>query len=158
MILFLDFDGVTHPIPCKDEAFFCHLERIEGVLRDYPDVKVVISSWWRASHTLEALRDFFSDDIGPRIIGVTPWEESTLNPDGIVIAKSRYDECLAWMAENGYTGPWVALDDAWREFPAACPQLVGCHTDFGFDSHIEKQLREYLLQAIFNGYPPVSNG
>lgn len=144
MILFLDFDGTTHPIPCKDETFFCHLERIEGVLRDWPDVKVVISSWWRASHTLEALRDFFSEDIQPRIIGVTPWEGSTLNPDGIVIAKSRYDECLAWMAENGYTGPWGALDDAVGEFPHNCPNLIQCFSDKGFEPSTEITLRLHL--------------
>jgi len=34
MILFLDFDGVTHPQPCGDENVFCCLHLIESVLRE----------------------------------------------------------------------------------------------------------------------------
>ena len=66
MILFLDFDGVLHPeysdraVP--DEIAFCHLPRFEAVLRDFPNVEIVISSTWRYHLPLDALRERFSAD------------------------------------------------------------------------------------------------
>lgn len=34
MILFLDFDGVTHPEFCSYDDYFCRLPLIEEVLRE----------------------------------------------------------------------------------------------------------------------------
>lgn len=50
MILFLDFDGVLHPLFTLPELSpeesrpFCYLPRFAAVLHDYPHVEVVISS------------------------------------------------------------------------------------------------------------------
>ena len=71
-ILFLDFDGVTHPDPCDAGQHFTRLPLIEEVLRPYPACKIVISSSWRAVHPLDEMRTFFADDMRPRVIGVTP--------------------------------------------------------------------------------------
>ena len=56
MILFLDFDGVLHPlhdnvptpenhdnVPTPADQLFCYLPRFEAVMRDFPMVKIVIS-------------------------------------------------------------------------------------------------------------------
>ena len=82
-IVFLDFDGVTHPEPCKGVNYFCHLPLIEAVLQEYPAVDIVISSSWRDPelHSLDDLRGFLSPDIAARVVGVvhegalcaTPW-------------------------------------------------------------------------------------
>jgi hypothetical protein len=81
MILFLDFDGVTHPEPCVHENVFCRLHLIESVLRERElrDVQIVISSSWREHHSLDDLRQFFSEDIQGRVVGVTPdiWHPAT---------------------------------------------------------------------------------
>lgn len=50
-VLFLDFDGVTHPEVCTAEQLFCCLPLIEEVLRRRPGVDIVISSSWRANTT-----------------------------------------------------------------------------------------------------------
>ena len=71
-ILFLDFDGVTHPDPCGKDSFFCQLSLIEDVLREYQHVAVVISSSWRYEHRLPELQAFFAPDIRTRIIDVAP--------------------------------------------------------------------------------------
>lgn len=47
MILFLDFDGVLHPYPCKPEQAFSAAPRLLAVLDDFPHVDVVVSSSWR---------------------------------------------------------------------------------------------------------------
>lgn len=57
MILFLDFDGVLHPLFTLPELSpeesrpFCYLPRFAAVLHDYPHVEVVISSTWGSSAT-----------------------------------------------------------------------------------------------------------
>ena len=71
-VVFLDFDGVTHPEPCRSDALFCFLPRIEEVLREHPEVDIVISSSWRLEFSLEQLRGHFSADIASRVVGVTP--------------------------------------------------------------------------------------
>ena len=78
MILFLDFDGVLHPLftrpelPPEESRPFCYLPRFATVLRDYPSVEVVISSTWRITRDLEQLREPFPHVLRPRVIGTTP--------------------------------------------------------------------------------------
>ncbi|WP_205895069.1 HAD domain-containing protein [Metapseudomonas otitidis] len=56
MILFLDFDGVLHPEydgqATPADVVFCHLPRFEAVMRDHPEVEIVISSTWREQFPL----------------------------------------------------------------------------------------------------------
>jgi hypothetical protein len=43
-ILFLDFDGVLHPVDCHPDHHFCRLPLLAGWLKDErPDVDLVIS-------------------------------------------------------------------------------------------------------------------
>lgn len=146
MILFLDFDGVLHPIPTQDRNLLCHVPRLETVLRAYPDVQIVISSLWRASHDLEMLRQYFSEDIRPRIIGMTPFTEvPAFAPDSeFILGVVRHKEILLWIEQNKYEGQWLALDDAWREFPDPCNELIRCETEIGFDSKVELKLVQRL--------------
>lgn len=149
MILFLDFDGVLHPIPCKDKDMLCFIPRLEGVLRDFPHVQVVISSLWRASHDLDGLRAYFSEDIRPRIIGMTPFTDiMAWESEGrFFVQKTRYEEARLWIAQNAYTGPYVSLDDAGNEFPDECLTLIPCESEEGFSIVVERALR-LRLQAI----------
>lgn len=57
MILFLDFDGVMHPVNQVD--LFCREEHLARVLRDFPGIDIVISSSWRETHTLKNMKTFF---------------------------------------------------------------------------------------------------
>ena len=76
ILLFLAFDGVLHPFsprsdrPAEESVPFAYLARLEAVLRDHPSLRIVIASDWRKHHTLEELRQFFSEDIRLRIAGV----------------------------------------------------------------------------------------
>lgn len=147
MILFLDFDGVLHPQPCMLAGEFYNLPRLENVLRDYPQVRIVVSSMWRYDQDLEALRSYFSEDIRPRVFDITPkgLKQAYGNDSVFLIsAKVRHEEILDWLKLNHYSGPWVALDDSVKEFPNPCLQLVACHTLIGFDGVVELKLRDYL--------------
>ena len=44
MIIFLDFDGVTHTIQSSELGYFQHVPALEEVLREFPSVQIVISS------------------------------------------------------------------------------------------------------------------
>jgi hypothetical protein len=110
--LFLDFDGVTHPEFCHESKHFSCLSVLEHVLRQVPGCDVVISSTWRYQQTLESLRSLFSDDIAPRVIGVTPQFRHLENIPDSLLGYEREAECNAWLRSNGRVFlPWLAADD-----------------------------------------------
>lgn len=128
--IFLDFDGALHPyFPAFDEGdpaahHFCDAPAFEAVLRQCPQAYVVISSTWRRGRTLDHLRTKFSEDIRPRIVGVTPVLPDS-HGEGV-----RQREVEAWLEQAGCpAAPWVAVDDDPSGFsPGAC--LVLTHDGF----------------------------
>ena len=114
-VLFLDFDGVLHPSGGESSgARFAKRPLLETLLRE-PDlchVEIVISSTWREAYPLKQLVSVFSEDIRPRIIGVTP----TLD-DG-AISHQRYREIKNWLVAHPEIVYWAALDDAIDDFPS----------------------------------------
>jgi hypothetical protein len=156
VVLFLDFDGVTHPDPCKPGEYFCQLGLIEEVLRDFAQVQIVISSSWRHElsqlplpEQLEALQRPFSPDIRSRVIGVTP----DLWPNAWERAVNPYDhrerECVAWLREHGGEAqPWIAIDDRPHWFSPHCRQLLVVEDQtVAFTADHARQLRARLGAA-----------
>lgn len=146
MILFLDFDGVLHPDPCYDEkSLFCRAPRIESVLRDFPEVLVVISSTWRERRSLPELKSFFSSDISNRIIGTTPcWKDFSDLFE--VIRYQRQTEVEAWLRESGEPWQsWIAIDDKAFLFKPFLTKLVKTDSSVGFDENAERELRKKLV-------------
>lgn len=146
MILFLDFDGVLHPDPCYDqEKKFCFLSRLEKVLLEFPQVKIVISSTWRENRTLEVLRGFFIPELQQRIVGVTPnWRDHEELFD--VIGYQRQTEIEAWIRSSGEPWlNWIAIDDKGFLFRPFLPNLVQTRSNTGFDEIAEKKLRSLLV-------------
>jgi len=113
-VLFLDFDGVLHPSGGEASgARFSRRPLLEALLRE-PDlchVEIVISSTWREAYPLKQLIAVFSEDIRPRIIGVTP----TLVD--VALHHLRYREIKNWLAGHTEIVHWAALDDAIDDFP-----------------------------------------
>ena len=139
MILFLDFDGVLHGL---GRPVFEHLPRFEAILREFHQVEVVISSSWRETYPLDTLRDFFSEDVQPRIIGTTPVLTVKWPPYPRHV---RYQEIQEFIVSQGFdTRPWLALDDDMALFPAHCPSLVLCEPVAGFDDETADVLRAQL--------------
>src|SRR3972149_10672816 len=104
-LLFLDFDGVLHPMPGQPEAFFCLIPTIlDSIPAAPPDLKVVISSSWRFHHEYEGLKNFFPEQLQARLIGAT----------GPAIAgrHARYREINAFLDKLPRRGGWGGLDDA----------------------------------------------
>lgn len=150
-IMFVDFDGVTHPEPGHEKDYFCHLPLIEVVLREYPEVGVVISSSWRVKYAIDKLRGFFSADIAPRVVGVTPSikEPSSNWLPGQGSSHAREWECDSWMRQNRPWGtPYVAIDDRATWFRPDCPDLLHTDSRTGFTAQDQATLRDMIRERL----------
>lgn len=142
MLLFLDIDGVTHPVfpradlPDAENLPFSYLPRLEAVLREFPAVKIVIASDWRKYHPLAELRRMFSEDLHFRIVGVIGIDDTDHAPGNRQRLVERY------LAEQDLSGSaWLAIDDdASNYLPGVA--LVLC--DDGFRDAEEGALRAAL--------------
>jgi len=124
MLIFLGFDGVMHPA-AGDRVLFAHRDAFEALLREHAHVEVVISSSWREVFDLDALReDYFSRDIQPRIVDVTP----------LIPGAMRWQEIQAYLDETRYAGPYIVIDDDPSEFPEDWAPLLLCEPDAGLDA------------------------
>lgn len=103
IILFLDIDGVLHPLLTKD--YFNKVHIINNILTEFPNILVVISSSWAAKMSLEDLKKYFPLEIRDKIIG-----SITLQP-----FRHRGKNIRLWIQQNieiCKTYPWIAVDDA----------------------------------------------
>lgn len=143
-LLFLDFDGTSHPaFPLADRSdddnqLFSCMPRIEAVLRDFPEWQVVISSSWREVHAFDILLEFFAEDIRSRVVGVTPVTKTATPP---YPKHPRYEEIMHYLHDNP-AQHWIALDDDANIFPPDCPNLIQCAD--GFWEEEEAALRKAL--------------
>lgn len=134
-ILFLDIDGVLHPVTAPDTALLSRLPLLEAWLGSRPDVEVVVSSSWRLSHSLEQLKACFSPDLGDRLIGVTDlhwrhvYEETGEVP--LTTQHERELEVRRWLSRNGGTRPWAALDDERGLYGPGCSCVIVCDGHVG---------------------------
>lgn len=129
-IVFLDFDGVTHPEVCKKEKLFTCLPLIETVLRRHLPAQIVISSSWRTHHPLSELRAFFAPDIRQRVLGSTP-----VTPRNQAVPAAphvRQTECETWLTTHRPGHPWIAIDDVPWLFAVGCPNLLLTNHRVGF--------------------------
>lgn len=144
-LLFLDIDGVLHPIDVDysfSSRFFNHLPRLEALLREFESVDVVISSDWRLAESIEQLQRYFSADIQHRIVGATP----QIAPH-VVVHHRRQLEIQAWLDGNGLSdAEWVALDDWPSSFEAGFTRLVLTDPTRAFDQDCFQELRSHFLR------------
>ncbi|HEY6018951.1 MAG TPA: HAD domain-containing protein [Candidatus Paceibacterota bacterium] len=144
MLLFLDFDGVMHP-RAPAGKYFSSLSRLEGVLRDYQFLEIVIASTWREAMGIEELRKHFSPEMRHRVVGVTPIHD--IDPFEELIG-SRQREVEDYLEQAGEDCLWLALDDEEGLYDPDCPNLIKCLSLIGFDDRAEAELRN-RLSAVF---------
>ena len=143
MILFIDFDGVLHPVQCDPSQQFIHVARLEVVLRQHDGLMLALSTSWQDAHSIDSLRRHFSGDIAKRIVG------GTFSADPDRKAKSRHQQIQMFLrASRRPQDQWTALDDTADGFPPRCTQLVLCDPARGFDEQAETRLRTRLLGRV----------
>lgn len=120
MILFLDFDGVLHPL-MRQEPDFCRLPQLWQILRACPDLNVVFSTSWREIYRPDEMVEFITwgggEELAHRIIGQTPRIKVKADCD------RRDLEIENWLDTNNHSGPWLALDDMPKMFNGGHPNL-----------------------------------
>jgi len=131
MILFLDFDGVLHPVGSTPAQCFACLPLLEKFLRiEAPSWQVVISSSWREYYSRQQLLEVFSPELRARIIGSTPADGdpallSTWGQQAIIFP--REIQIRQFLNQRGLSKEnWLALDDTpgWFSGGAANPNLL----------------------------------
>lgn len=147
MIVFLDFDGVLHPDPCRDDQLFEHSPRVARVLDEFPEASVVLSTSWRTFLGFDQLTHPLDESLRRRVIGVTP-RFADCKPVPQLVPYRRQAECMQWLINNGMAdSPWIALDDRPSWFEPYCEQLVACDALLGFDDAAAGRMRTGLLRA-----------
>ncbi len=150
-VLFLDFDGVMHPMPYFPDELFCRCQLVEQVILSFPELRVVISSDWRKSRSLIQLHEVFCREVLPQVIDVTPRWDAYRDLHGLTTF-SRQWECEKWLVQNGLAPsgpaatPWVAVDDMREWFEPDCPNLLWTNPKTGFTDQDVADLRARLTQ------------
>ena len=124
-VLFLDFDGVLHPVGVPEgPKCFSEMGTFVRLLELLPEVEVVLSTSWRQSHGLEACFEFFPESIRSRIVDANPYRVEDRDKPDHLLSFVREAECYYWMERNRSLGtPWLALDDDAFRFSEDCKNL-----------------------------------
>ena len=144
-ILFLDFDGVLHGFKNGHTGLLQYTYRIERILRDNPEICVVISTSWRFNQTMETMVGYFTEDVRHRFVGVTPEVQEKWPP---YVKHERFKECQKFMEDNGYVGGWVAVDDSKSLFPDNHLNVYITEGNIGMTDEDELKLVAQLKSAI----------
>ena len=136
LLIFLDFDGVLRRSEARIHRFEEPLlAAFETAVRRIPGAQIVITSSWRESIGLPALRKLFSPDVAERIVGVVPFGN-----------EGRYGEILAYREQTGTLGDrWVVVDDDPYGYPPDTP-LVLVDPKRGFGPDDAQRLRGWFTR------------
>lgn len=103
-ILFLDFDGVLHPLS-EDQSVqnFVWLPVLEQLLVAHQDVQIIVHSTWRYIYQDDELRGLLAG-LGARFAGSAPRGPREQAIQAVL------------QANRGHFSDYLVLDDAKREF------------------------------------------
>lgn len=150
MILFLDFDGVLHP-EIMGTPELCHLSALEELLREFPQVKLVLSTSWRIVYPQDSLLEVFASDIRGRIIGTTPnYDEIPPKMRESLSEFKRQAEIEAWLLQNSAGEHFIVIDDYASEFAPNWSPLLLVDGKTGMTAQYLQRLR-----AKLSAYPAV---
>lgn len=140
-VLFLDFDGVLHTPNCASTLQLVHLPHLLRLLREYPDVQVVVASSWRETRSLDQLRQLFPEDLRLRVVGATPF----LTYEGG--SGHRQRECVAWLEQHAPGSSWLALDDEAALYEP--DKVLVCDPGAGLSANdVRDRLEDWLRLSI----------
>lgn len=153
MILFLDFDGVTHPVKSNINDIFCRFPLLEDFLvNTQPSWRIVLSTSWREPHSLNELLDFIPESLHHRVLGTTV-PDSHPGPgqmDSELNATAQRHAQILYCLQEHYPGEaWLALDDTPEDFLPNTPQLVLCNPATGMLQNTLQELQQ-RYQLCYN--------
>ena len=146
-ILFLDFDGVLHPVPGvpTDRVLrgkpvvraghglpFEWLPILCGLLRPHPDVRIIVHSSWRLVHAATDVREMLGE-LADRFVACAPHGP-------------RWDCVRAVLDTNTDITDYCILDDAAEELASApSGRVILCDPYIGIsDPRVQRRLQAWL--------------
>ena len=122
-ILFLDFDGVLHPLGASKNDLFSRCSYLENFCSNF-SFEIVITSNWRITNTIDEMILRLPLNMRGKVTGTTK----------VIQAKKhkRFQEIKNYLEENKlHDVSWIALDDSYWEFPNFCSNLIRCNPNVG---------------------------
>jgi hypothetical protein len=116
-LVFLDFDGVLHPVRASSHEKF-RPDSIHSVNRilDELEANIVLSTAWRMDFGIEKFNAWFKN----RIIDSTPVHEINLQKNN-----PRFHEIMDFLIKKKWINvPWIAIDDKRTHFPSDSPAYI----------------------------------
>ncbi|MBN9373053.1 MULTISPECIES: HAD domain-containing protein [unclassified Hydrogenophaga] len=136
-LVFLDFDGVLHPLDDStgSRSRFCWLPHLVTLLQEAQDVGVVVHSTWRYEYSDVELRALLGE-LGPRFAGSAPRMPRELAIETVLQANA------STVAHH------LVLDDDGKEFSQGRLNLLLCDPALGVsDPRVQSQLRDWLVRT-----------
>lgn len=132
--VYLDFDGVLHPNFAVEDQLFSHMQALTTALEGL-QVRIIISSSWRFQDEMDYLKGQFDTRIQGQVVGRTG--------DAHIGKWARWNE-ITQHAKTHHIKKWIALDDAYMEFPPDCKELILCDGRLGLQPKQLQQLVKWL--------------
>ena len=122
-IIFLDFDGVLHPLGSSLNNFFSASKNFFDLIKD-ANVSIVISSSWQFDSNYSQIKSKLPEPIRKKILG-----ETGIKYEG---TKSRIREIQYFLIQNNLQNiDWIALDDQPDKFGDDFNKLILCNPKTG---------------------------
>jgi HAD domain in Swiss Army Knife RNA repair proteins len=134
-VVYLDFDGVLHPTSAAMDGLLSRAHLLEPLFENNI-ASIVISSSWRFTHSLDALKAKLPSSLAKWVVDVTG--------PALIGKYARYQEILAHAFPSDEIMMWRALDDSYWEFPSNCPELIRCNPNTGIANKQIVELRQWL--------------
>jgi hypothetical protein len=146
-VLFLDFDGVLHPDPCRDaRRLFEHAPALAAALAPFSELAVVLSTAWRTHVDRPELEGHLPPALRAKVAGTTPcFQDIACAPR--LVPYRRQAECQHWIDRERPGADWLALDDRAGGFEPYCERLILTRSDTGLDESCLNRLRFALMRA-----------
>ena len=138
-ILFLDFDGVTHPWPVDKSKMF-DKQCLENLHKSFgkASIQIVVSSTWREHLGLQGIKQKLGR-LGDYVSGVTPIIDEPF------LHHVRYHEVKLFLKENNLIGEkWVAVDDEQGNYPKERQNVLITNHKTGFTQCDIVKLKDML--------------
>jgi len=147
-VLFLDFDGVLHPDPCRDrKRLFEHAPRLSAALAPFAELAIVLSTSWRTHADITQLAQHLPRSLRSKLVGATRnFHDIDCAP--ALVPYRRQAECQHWIDTERPGAHWLALDDRASGFQPYCEQLILTRSDTGIDDATLNRLRFALVRAM----------
>lgn len=156
MVLFLDYDGVLHPDPCRERSrLFEHAPALAEALMPFENLDIVLSTAWRTELDEDVLVSHLPQSLRGRVAGCTPQFHAIACAPALVPYR-RQAECEHWISRERPGSPWIALDDRASGFVPYCDRLVLTRSDTGLDESALNRLRFALAAQARRQTPLVA--